>query len=176
MQCAPQTGHGACPVSSAPSCQCSAASRSHGLCKVRLHRLDQSCPFECDRSPSELAISRADPSSGRRVHLILRDACGCDDGSATRRTCLHDLAGRLRSEGKKCPAHPRSGRIESAHRATPESATLRSLSEHLTLVTAVTAVSCDMAEVPPTRLLFVFESECGIYLFILLLIYFTAPT
>ena len=133
--------HGACPVTSAPSCQCSAASRSHGLCKLRLHRLDRSCPFECDRSSSESAISRADPSSGRRVRRILRGACGCDDGSEERRTCSHDLAGRLRSEGKKCPAHPRSGQIDRAQQATPESAKLRSLSlsEHLTLVTAATS-------------------------------------
>jgi hypothetical protein len=26
---------------------------SHGLCKVRLHRLDHACPFACDRSPPE---------------------------------------------------------------------------------------------------------------------------
>jgi hypothetical protein len=84
------------------------------------------CVGSIDRAPSSAInhhrngpISRADPSSssGHRVHRILRGACGCDDGSATRRTGPHDLAGRLRSEGKKCPAHPRSGRIESAHRA-----------------------------------------------------------
>jgi hypothetical protein len=101
--------------------------------------------------------SRLGSFIGPRVHLILRDACGCDDGSAMPRTCSHDLAGRLRSEseGKKCPAHPRSGQIDRAQQATPESATLRSLSEHLTLVTAITSSllrhGCKISEVPPTR-------------------------
>ncbi len=40
-------------------------------------------PFVCDRSPPEYAISRADPSSRHRAHMTLRDARGCDDGSAT---------------------------------------------------------------------------------------------
>jgi hypothetical protein len=38
--------------------------------------------------------------------MLLRDARGCDDGSATPRTCSRALAGRLGSEGQKCPVHP----------------------------------------------------------------------
>ena len=79
------------------------------------------------------------PSSGPRAPMLLRDAGGCDDGSALRCTCSHDLTGRLRSKGQKCPAHPKRGQIDRAHQASPESATLRSLSERLTLVTAVTS-------------------------------------
>ena len=32
-------------------------------------------------------LYRADPSSGHQAPMLLRDAGGCDDGSATRRTC-----------------------------------------------------------------------------------------
>jgi hypothetical protein len=80
------------------------------------------------------------PSSGPRAPMLLRDAGGCDDGSALRCTCSHDLTGRFRSKGQKCPAHPKRGQIDRAHHALPESATLRSLSERLTLITAVTSI------------------------------------
>ena len=70
--------------------------------------------------------------------MLLWDAGGCDDGSATRCTCSLALADQLCSEGQKCPVHPNLK--DRAHHASPESATLRSLSERLTLVTAVTSI------------------------------------
>jgi hypothetical protein len=76
------------------------------------------------------------------VHRILRGACGCDDGSTPRRTWSHDLAGRLRSEGKKCPAHPRSGQIDRAQQATPESATLRSALQWVGVCVCVRVCVC----------------------------------
>jgi len=36
-------------------------------------------------------LYRADPSSGHRAPMLLRDAGGCDDGSATRCTCSRAL-------------------------------------------------------------------------------------
>jgi len=51
-------------------------------------------------------LYRADPSSGPRAPMLVRDAGGCDDGSATRCTCSLALAGQLWSEGQKCPVHP----------------------------------------------------------------------
>ena len=63
-------------------------------------------PFECELSPPESAISRADPSSGHQARMLLWDTGGCDDGSATRCTCSLALAGQLWSEGQKCPVHP----------------------------------------------------------------------
>jgi hypothetical protein len=71
----------------------------------------------------------------------------------------------------------KTGQIDRAQQASPESATLRSLSERLTLVTAVTGIllrhGCKIPKIPlhDLLLLLVFESECGIYLFSLLLIY-----
>ncbi len=40
-------------------------------------------------------LNRADPSSGHQAPVVLRDAGGCDDGSATRCTCSRALAGQL---------------------------------------------------------------------------------
>ena len=37
-------------------------------------------------------LYRADPSSGHQALMLLRDACGCHDGSATRRTCSRVLS------------------------------------------------------------------------------------
>ena len=51
----------------------------------------------------------------------------------------------------------KTGQIDRAQQASPESATLRSLSERLTLVTAVTGIllrhGCKIPNVPPTALL-----------------------
>jgi hypothetical protein len=52
-------------------------------------RSARSCvPFVCERSP----ISGADPSSGRRAHVLLRDACGRDDSRGRIRNALLWLA------------------------------------------------------------------------------------
>jgi hypothetical protein len=62
---------------------------------------------------------------------------------SARCTCSLALAGQLCSEGQECPVHPNlkaGGQIDRAHHASPESATLRSLSERVTLVTAVTSI------------------------------------
>ncbi len=84
-----------------------------------LHRLDH-VPFRMRSIPTGVShLSRADPSPSHRAHLLLRDAGGCDDGSATRCTCSHGLTGRLRSEGKKCPTHPKRGQVDRAHQACP---------------------------------------------------------
>ena len=84
-------------------------------------------------------LYRADPSLGHRAPVLLRDAGGCDDGSATRCTCSRALSSladsdptdrsalRIRKEGKS---------IASNGQAWSESAKLCILSERLTLVTA----------------------------------------
>ena len=69
------------PATRAAARQLTAVARP---CKLRFHRLDHACPFVCERrSPSEQAISGADPASGHQAHMLLRDAGGSDDGSAT---------------------------------------------------------------------------------------------
>ena len=99
--------------------------------RVRLASARSCVPLRMRSITTGVSHLGADPSSDHRSHIILSDARGCDDGSATRCTCSRALAGGLGSEGQKCPAHPKRGQIESA--------TLRSLSERLTLVAAVTS-------------------------------------
>jgi len=85
-------------------------------------------------------LYRADPSSGHQAPMLLWDAGGCDDGSATRCTCLRACPRwptLIRRLGVPCT--PERGQIDRAHQASLKSATLRSLSERLTLVTAVTS-------------------------------------
>ena len=107
--------------------------------RVRLASARSCVPLRAiDRHPNRPALE-PNPSSGPRAPMLLRDAGGCDDGSALRCTCSHDLTGRFRSKGQKRPAHPKRGQIDRAHQALPESVTLRSLSERLTLVAAVTS-------------------------------------
>ncbi len=68
-------------------------------------------------------LYRADPSSGHQAPILVRDAGGCDDGSATRRTCSRALsrssladsdpkarsALRIRKEGKSIASTGRPG-------------------------------------------------------------------
>ena len=84
-------------------------------------------------------LYRAEPSSGHQAPMLLRDAGGCDDGSAARCTCSRALSSLADSDpkAKECAVHPRSGQIDSLHgQAWPESANLCNLSKRLTLVTA----------------------------------------
>ena len=69
-------------------------------------------------------LYRADPSSGHQAPIILRlgGACGCGDGSATRRTCSRALSSladsdpkarsalRIRKEGKSIASTGKPGR------------------------------------------------------------------
>jgi hypothetical protein len=85
-------------------------------------------------------LHRADPSSGHQAPMLLRDAGGCDDGSATRCACsraMYSLADsdpkarsalRIRKEGKSIAS--------TGKRGWPKSANLCILSERLTLVAA----------------------------------------
>ena len=66
-------------------------------------------------------LYRADPSSGHRAPVLLRDAGGCDDGSATRCTCSRALSSladsdpkarsalRIRKEGKSIASTGKPG-------------------------------------------------------------------
>ena len=45
-------------------------------------------------------LYRADPSSGHQAPMLLRDAGGCDDGSAARRTCSRALSSLADSDPK----------------------------------------------------------------------------
>ena len=87
--------------------------------------------------------------------MLLWDAGGGDDGSATRRTCSSALSSLADSDPKARSAlHTRKGVRSTVHiKPRPrESATLRSLSERLTLVTAVTSTLLPWlqnSEVPP---------------------------
>ena len=45
-------------------------------------------------------LYRADPSSGHQAPMLLRDAGGCDDGSAARRTCSRALSPLADSDPK----------------------------------------------------------------------------
>ena len=45
-------------------------------------------------------LYRADPSSGHQAPMLLRDARGCDDGSATRCTCSRALSSLADSDPK----------------------------------------------------------------------------
>ena len=67
-------------------------------------------------------LYRADPSSGHQAPMLLRDAGGCDDGSATRCTCSRALSSladsdpkarsalRIRKEGKSIASTGKPGR------------------------------------------------------------------
>ena len=66
-------------------------------------------------------LYRADPSSGHQAPMLVRDAGGCDDGSATRYTCSHALSSladsdpkarsalRIRKEGKSIASTGKPG-------------------------------------------------------------------
>ena len=45
-------------------------------------------------------LYRADPSSGHQALMLLRGACGCDDGPTTRRTCSRALSSLADSDPK----------------------------------------------------------------------------
>ena len=82
------------------------------------------CPFLCDRSPSEQAITGADPSSGHQAPMLLRDASGCDDRSVTSCSCSRALSSladsdpkaksalRIRKGGKSIPSQPKVSRTQ----------------------------------------------------------------
>ena len=91
----------ACPATLAASCSAADSGRTGSGCIGSIMREPSSAS-----SPPESAISRADPSSGHQARMLLWDAGGCDDGSATRCTCSLALADQLCSEGQKCPVHP----------------------------------------------------------------------
>ena len=134
-----RTGQWACPATRAASCSAADGGRTASAGSGCIGSNMRAPSHAIDHHRNRPALEPK-PSSGPRAPMLLRDAGGCDDGSALRCTCSHDLTGRLRSKGQKCPAHPKRGQIDRAHHASPESATLRSLSERLTLVTAVTSI------------------------------------
>ena len=138
MQCAPQqTGRGhALRLVQLAARQLTAVSTTGSGCIGSIMRAPS---HAIDHHRNRPALE-PNPSSGPRAPMLLRDAGGCDDGSATRCACSHDLAVADSDPKARSALHIRKGgQIDRAHHASPESATLRSLSERLTRVTAATS-------------------------------------
>ena len=83
----------------------------------------RSCvPLRVRSITTGISLSRADPSSGHQAPMLVRDAGGCDDGSATRCTCSRALSSladsdpkarsalRIRKEGKSIASTGKPGR------------------------------------------------------------------
>jgi hypothetical protein len=111
VQCAQQDWAWACPATRAASC--SAADAVARSLQGPLGTAQSCVPLRMRSITTGVShLCRADHSSGHQPPMLVRDADGCDDGSATRCTCslaLSSLADsdpkarsalRMRKEGK----------------------------------------------------------------------------
>ena len=119
-------------------------------------------------------LYRADPSSGYQALMLLRDACGCHDGSATRCTCSVVLSSLADSDPKARSALHTRKWVESTQFTSM--ASLGRIGDTAQSVQASDTSDCRYQHRAAMAAKFRSSPYKRIYLFVLLLIYFTAPT